>query len=63
MLYEVRIPQKEYTSSAADGTRRNEEGGGSDVIGNVDSGSSDQQESSVQVTPVESAFDSQDGPS
>ena len=42
---------------------RNEEGGGSDVIGNVDSGSSEQQESNVQVTPVESAFESQDGPS
>ena len=34
-----------------------------DVIGNVDSGSSEQQESNVQVTPVESAFESQDGPS
>ena len=42
---------------------RDEEGGGSDVIGNVDSGSSEQQESNVQVPPVESAFDSQDGPS
>ena len=42
---------------------RNEEGGESDVIGNVDSGCSEQQESNVQVTPVESAFDSQDSPS
>jgi hypothetical protein len=42
---------------------RNEEGEGRDVIGNVDSGSSEQQESNVQVTPVESAFESQDGPS
>jgi len=37
---------------------RNEARGGINVNGNVDSGSSDQQESSVQVTPVESAFDS-----
>lgn len=42
---------------------RNEAKEGNDVIGNVDSGSSDQQESNVQVTPVESAFESQDGPS
>jgi len=33
------------------------------VIGNVDSGSSDQQESSVPATPVDSALGSQDGPS
>jgi len=31
--------------TVADSTRRYEESGGSDVIGNVDSGSSDQQES------------------
>ena len=43
---------KEYTSSAADRRRRYEAREGIDVIGNVDSGSFDQQESSVQVTQV-----------
>ena len=49
--------------SEADSASRYEESGESNVIGNVDSGSSDQQESSVPATPVDSALGSQEGPS
>ena len=49
--------------SEAGSASRYEESGESNVIGNVDSGSSDQQESSVPATPVDSALGSQEGPS